>query len=250
MMLIVVPPKGVDLLLRVLQRREPMHVHTFFAEAPVERLDGGVVGRLAAAAEIGGRRRAGRRRSPCSKCHCVPSPVFAAPGGPLSHAATAACAAMPRVPRCTGDRSALSRHSSPRAASARADDGSRNGRASGRAPASAAGASERVLPAHVVHRRSRRPDHVARPTRAHAVSARHALHDLMLFDGLQNVLCSTSWSMTLSSDRSATSRFSVVFSSRSCVSSRHFVYFRSARRQSPHLNRREAIVRTSRCGAA
>ena len=52
MMLIVVPPKRVDLLLRVLERREPMHVQALFAKPPVERLDGGVVRRLASTAEI------------------------------------------------------------------------------------------------------------------------------------------------------------------------------------------------------
>ena len=50
MILIVVPPKRVDLLLRVLERREPMHVQTFLPEPPVERFDGGVVRGLAAPA--------------------------------------------------------------------------------------------------------------------------------------------------------------------------------------------------------
>ena len=50
MILIVVPPKHVDLLLRVLERREPMHVQTFLPEPPVERFDGGVVRGLAAPA--------------------------------------------------------------------------------------------------------------------------------------------------------------------------------------------------------
>ena len=52
MMLIVVPPKRIDLLLRVLERREPVHVQTFFAEPSIKRFDGGVVGRLATAAEV------------------------------------------------------------------------------------------------------------------------------------------------------------------------------------------------------
>ena len=52
MMLIVVPPKGIDLLLRIFERREPMHVQAFFAEPPVERFDSGVVRRLAATAEV------------------------------------------------------------------------------------------------------------------------------------------------------------------------------------------------------
>src|SRR5215207_8782887 len=52
MMLIVVPPKRIDLLLRVLHRCKPVHVQTLFPEAPVERLDRRVVRRLAAAAEV------------------------------------------------------------------------------------------------------------------------------------------------------------------------------------------------------
>ena len=51
-MLIVIPPKRIDLLLRVVDRREPMHVQTFFAEPSVERFDGRIVGRLAPAAEV------------------------------------------------------------------------------------------------------------------------------------------------------------------------------------------------------
>ena len=43
MILIVVPPKRVDLLLRVLERREPMHVQTFLPEPPVERFVGGIL---------------------------------------------------------------------------------------------------------------------------------------------------------------------------------------------------------------
>src|SRR5215203_5828447 len=38
MMLIVVPPKRVDLLLRVVHRCKPVHVQTLFPEATVERL--------------------------------------------------------------------------------------------------------------------------------------------------------------------------------------------------------------------
>lgn len=52
MMLIVVPPKGIDLLLRVLERREPVHVQTVFAKPSVERLDHRVVRRLAPATEV------------------------------------------------------------------------------------------------------------------------------------------------------------------------------------------------------
>jgi hypothetical protein len=46
MMLIVVPSKRVDLLLRVLQRLKPMDVEALLTEAPVERLDRRVVGRF------------------------------------------------------------------------------------------------------------------------------------------------------------------------------------------------------------
>ena len=52
MILIVVPPKRLDLLLRVLERREPMHVQTFLPEPSVERFDGGVVRGLAAPTEV------------------------------------------------------------------------------------------------------------------------------------------------------------------------------------------------------
>lgn len=51
-MLIVVPPKRVDLLLRVVQRREPVHVQTLFAKSSVERFDRGVVGQFAATTEV------------------------------------------------------------------------------------------------------------------------------------------------------------------------------------------------------
>jgi hypothetical protein len=39
MMLIVVPSKRVDFLLRILQRLKPVDVEALFAEAPVEGLD-------------------------------------------------------------------------------------------------------------------------------------------------------------------------------------------------------------------
>src|SRR5688572_9144811 len=52
MVLIVVPPKRVDLLLRVLQRREPVHVQTLFPKSSVERFDRGVVRRFAAPTEV------------------------------------------------------------------------------------------------------------------------------------------------------------------------------------------------------
>src|SRR5688572_24984003 len=45
MMLIVVPPKRIDLPLRIVDRREPMHVQTLLAKPPVERFDRGIVGR-------------------------------------------------------------------------------------------------------------------------------------------------------------------------------------------------------------
>jgi hypothetical protein len=52
MMLIVVPPKRVDFLLRVVERREPMHVQTFFPESSIEGFDGRVVRRFAPPAEV------------------------------------------------------------------------------------------------------------------------------------------------------------------------------------------------------
>src|SRR5687767_9827114 len=52
MMLIVVPPKRIDLSLRVLERREPMHVQTFFAESSVEGFDGRVVRRFTPTTEV------------------------------------------------------------------------------------------------------------------------------------------------------------------------------------------------------
>ena len=52
MMLIVVPPKRIDLLLRVLERRKPVHVQTFVPKPSVERFNRRVVGRLPAAAEV------------------------------------------------------------------------------------------------------------------------------------------------------------------------------------------------------
>ena len=51
MMLIVVPPKRIDLSLRVLERREPMQVQTFFAESSVEGFDG-VVRRCTPTTEV------------------------------------------------------------------------------------------------------------------------------------------------------------------------------------------------------
>jgi hypothetical protein len=47
MVLIVVPAKRVDLLPRVFEGHEPMDVQTLFAEAPIERFNRRVVGRLA-----------------------------------------------------------------------------------------------------------------------------------------------------------------------------------------------------------
>src|SRR4029453_2620526 len=52
MMLIVVPPKSVDLLLGVLERREPVDVQAFFPKATVERFNGRVVGRLTPTTEV------------------------------------------------------------------------------------------------------------------------------------------------------------------------------------------------------
>src|SRR5260221_7008507 len=52
MVLIVVPSKRIDLLRRVLKRREPVHVQTLLSEPPVERFDRGIVGRLSPTTEI------------------------------------------------------------------------------------------------------------------------------------------------------------------------------------------------------
>ena len=52
MVLIVVPPKRIDLLLRIVERREPVHVQTLFPKPTIERLDRGVVRRLPAATEV------------------------------------------------------------------------------------------------------------------------------------------------------------------------------------------------------
>ena len=40
-MLILVPPKGIDFLLRVLQQREPVHVQALLQKPAVERFDRG-----------------------------------------------------------------------------------------------------------------------------------------------------------------------------------------------------------------
>ena len=52
MMLIVVPPKGIDLLLRVVQRREPVHIQTLLSKPTIEGFNRRVVGRFAAPAEV------------------------------------------------------------------------------------------------------------------------------------------------------------------------------------------------------
>src|SRR5690349_11599924 len=52
MMLIVIPPKRIDLLLRIVDRREPMHVQTFLAESAIERFDGCIVRRLASTTKV------------------------------------------------------------------------------------------------------------------------------------------------------------------------------------------------------
>src|SRR5262252_10073150 len=52
MVLVVVPPKRVDLLLGILQGCEPMDVETFLPEPSVERLDRGIVRWLAAATKV------------------------------------------------------------------------------------------------------------------------------------------------------------------------------------------------------
>ena len=52
MMLIVVPPKRIDLVLRVLQRRKPVHVQAFVSEPAIERFDCGVVRGFTPTAEV------------------------------------------------------------------------------------------------------------------------------------------------------------------------------------------------------
>ena len=52
MILIVVLSPVLDFGGRVLQRFEPVHVQAFIAEPPVEGLDGGIVRRLSASAEV------------------------------------------------------------------------------------------------------------------------------------------------------------------------------------------------------
>ena len=52
MMLIIVPPKRIDLLLRILQRGKPVRVQTVLAKSPIERFDHGIVRRFAASAEV------------------------------------------------------------------------------------------------------------------------------------------------------------------------------------------------------
>ena len=53
MMLIVIPPERVDLLLRIVDRVEPVDVQALLAEPTIERFDGSIVGRLAATTEVG-----------------------------------------------------------------------------------------------------------------------------------------------------------------------------------------------------
>jgi len=50
--LIIVPPKRIDLLQRVLQPRAPVDVKTLLAEPAVERFDRGVVRPLAPTTEV------------------------------------------------------------------------------------------------------------------------------------------------------------------------------------------------------
>jgi hypothetical protein len=45
---------------------------------------------------------------------------------------------------------------------------------------------ERILPAHVVRRRSRRSKHATGTARADGVAAHQVVHDFALLDGLQN----------------------------------------------------------------
>ena len=77
-----------------------------------------------------------------------------------------------------------------------------------------------VTPALVPEARATESRSSGRPPLAHLVAPHQVVHHLPLLDGLQNFFETTSCSMALSSDRSATSRFSFTFSSRSCLSSR------------------------------
>jgi hypothetical protein len=58
------------------------------------------------------------------------------------------------------------------------------------------------------------------PSQSHRVSTHQVAHNFTPLDGLHHFFCTTSWSITLSSERSATRRLSLVFSPRSCFSSR------------------------------
>src|ERR1035438_2888912 len=80
--------------------------------------------------------------------------------------------------------------------------------------------SLRVHPAPIVVHRARHPHAPACLSHAHCVSAHQVVHHLTLLDGLQNFFWSTSCSIALSSERSATRRLSLTFSSRNCFSSR------------------------------
>src|SRR6185436_13114548 len=72
-----------------------------------------------------------------------------------------------------------------------------------------------VTPALVPEARATESRSSGRPPLAHLVAPHQVVHHLPLLDGLQNFFETTSCSMALSSDRSATSRFSFTFSSRS-----------------------------------
>lgn len=50
--LVVVPPPRLDLVPRVGQRQEPVRVQALVAQAAVERLDQGIVDRLARSGEV------------------------------------------------------------------------------------------------------------------------------------------------------------------------------------------------------
>src|ERR1022692_1715094 len=80
--------------------------------------------------------------------------------------------------------------------------------------------SQGLHSASVVVHRTVQPYAAARLPAANAVPAHQVVHDFTLLDGLQNFFWRTSCNIALSSDKSATSRLSLMFSSRNCLSSR------------------------------
>ena len=159
--------------------------------------------------EVEHRQRANRRPSASSsatksmlKMSSRPVGGHAAPGARRSHVATAACDAMPILPRCTRDRSArrrppnLSVISDPESAMAEAH--SRLGKLQHGRPQGDQG----IFACGSRRRTESRAGRDA-PGGDYLISARQSVHDFALFDGLQNL-----FRETLSRERSATRRFS------------------------------------------